>query len=274
MAGWPWRKEWFGLALLAGLAACAAPAPAPKPAVMFENDSYQGGGQALFEAAANECNVETVTALLQSGVDPNARDYRGRTALMVAVGSYDNYCPHFVTRTLLDGGAQPNLQDQRGDTALHWLVRLPRCNEASLQALAMLLQGGADPSLRNLAGRSATAAKEIQELITDSVTKVEQGNQLVAESGKLLSEIIENVRAVADTIAEISAASQEQAAGIEEVNKAVAQMDESVQQNAALVEEAASTSETSAQAARELRALMERFTVRPGRPAGEPEDRE
>ncbi len=129
--------------------------------------------------------------------------------------------------------------------------------------------------VRNLAGRSASAAKEIQALISDSVEKVEQGNQSVAESARLLGEIIENVQAVADTISEINAASQEQAQGIEEVNKAVAQMDQAVQQNAALVEEAASASETMANAARELRQRMEGFklnglTSSAGAPAAAP----
>jgi methyl-accepting chemotaxis protein len=123
--------------------------------------------------------------------------------------------------------------------------------------------------VRNLAGRSAAAAKEIQALITESVSKVEQGNELVAASGRILGEIIENVQAVADTVAEISASSQEQAQGIEEVNQAVAQMDQAVQQNAALVEEAASASEQMAAAARDLRALMQRFKVRSQAPQGD-----
>ncbi|MBI5522713.1 MAG: chemotaxis protein [Desulfarculus sp.] len=118
--------------------------------------------------------------------------------------------------------------------------------------------------VRNLAGRSSQAAKEIQTLITDSVAKVDQGNELVAESGRLLGEIITNVQHVADTIAEITAASQEQASGIEEVNKAVSQMDEAVQQNAALVEEAASASENMAAAAEELSAQMRQFKPRGG----------
>ncbi|MFH1035327.1 MAG: methyl-accepting chemotaxis protein [Pseudomonadota bacterium] len=116
--------------------------------------------------------------------------------------------------------------------------------------------------VRSLAGRSSQAAKEIQTLITDSVAKVEQGNDLVAESGRLLREIIGNVQQVADTVGEITAASQEQAAGIEEINKAVAQMDEAVQQNAALVEEATSSSEVMVRAARDLRGNMEQFKVR------------
>ncbi len=97
--------------------------------------------------------------------------------------------------------------------------------------------------VRNLAGRSATAAKEIKELIQDSVIKVDEGSKLVNESGERLHEIVESIQKVSDIVAEISAASEEQSAGIEEVNKAVGQMDEMTQQNAALVEEVAATSE-------------------------------
>jgi len=116
--------------------------------------------------------------------------------------------------------------------------------------------------VRNLAGRSAAAAKEIQALITDSVAKVEQGGELVAESGELLQEIIANVQNVADTVAEITAASQEQASGIEEINRAVTQMDQAVQQNAALVDEATGSSETMARAAQDLRQAMQQFKAR------------
>lgn len=119
--------------------------------------------------------------------------------------------------------------------------------------------------VRNLAGRSASAAKEIQALITESVGHVDQGNEMVEESGKLLSEIIENVGKVADTIAEVTAASQEQASGIEEINRAIAHMDDGVQQNAAMVEEAASASEEMAAVAEELRSQMSQFKIA-GRP--------
>lgn len=97
--------------------------------------------------------------------------------------------------------------------------------------------------VRNLAGRSASAAKEIKELIEDSVAKVTEGSKLVDESGKTLQEIISEVQKVTNVVGEISAASAEQASGIEEVNKAITQMDEMTQQNAALVEEAAAASE-------------------------------
>ncbi|HEY4369132.1 MAG TPA: methyl-accepting chemotaxis protein [Steroidobacteraceae bacterium] len=98
--------------------------------------------------------------------------------------------------------------------------------------------------VRNLAQRSATAAKEIKGLIGDSVEKVKAGTQLVDESGKSLSEIVASVKKVADIVAEISAASEEQAAGIDQVNTAVTQMDSVTQQNAALVEEASAASKS------------------------------
>ena len=93
--------------------------------------------------------------------------------------------------------------------------------------------------VRNLAQRSAAAAKEIKTLIGDSSGKVADGSRLVADAGATMAEIVDSVRRVTDIMGEISAASLEQTAGIEQINVAVAQMDEGTQQNAALVEEAA-----------------------------------
>ncbi len=93
--------------------------------------------------------------------------------------------------------------------------------------------------VRNLAQRSAAAAKEIKTLIDDSVDKVEEGSKQVAEAGKTMDEIVDSVKRVTDIMAEISAASQEQTSGIEQINQAITQMDQVTQQNAALVEEAA-----------------------------------
>ncbi len=98
--------------------------------------------------------------------------------------------------------------------------------------------------VRNLAQRSAAAAKEIKELITDSVGKVDAGSRLVDEAGKTMEEIVSSVKRVTDIMAEITAASQEQSSGIEQVNQAITQMDEVTQQNAALVEEAAAAAES------------------------------
>jgi methyl-accepting chemotaxis protein len=98
--------------------------------------------------------------------------------------------------------------------------------------------------VRNLAQRSAGAAKEIKALIGDSVEKVDGGSKLVDEAGKTMTEIVSSVKRVADIMGEITAASQEQSSGIEEVNRAIGQMDEMTQQNAALVEQAAAAAES------------------------------
>jgi len=98
--------------------------------------------------------------------------------------------------------------------------------------------------VRTLAQRSAAAAKEIKELISDSVAKVEDGTRLVDEAGATMDEIVNAVKRVTDIMSEISAASNEQSSGIEQVNQAVTQMDEVTQQNAALVEEAAAAAES------------------------------
>ena len=84
--------------------------------------------------------------------------------------------------------------------------------------------------VRNLAGRSASAAKEIKALIQDSVTKVGDGSRLVEQSGSTLVEIVSSVKKVAAIVGEITAASAEQADGIDQVSRAVSQMDESTQQ--------------------------------------------
>jgi methyl-accepting chemotaxis protein len=93
--------------------------------------------------------------------------------------------------------------------------------------------------VRNLAQRSAAAAKEIKELIGDSVDRVDLGTRLVTQAGSTMQEIVDSVKRVTDVMSEITAASQEQSAGIEQVNQAIAQMDEVTQQNAALVEQSA-----------------------------------
>ena len=118
--------------------------------------------------------------------------------------------------------------------------------------------------VRNLAGRSATAAKEIKALIQDSVHKVDEGSTLVTQSGATLEQIVGAVKKVTDIVAEIAAASQEQSAGIEQVNKAVMQLDELTQQNAALVEQASAASQSMAEQARGLNESMQRFRVGDG----------
>lgn len=113
--------------------------------------------------------------------------------------------------------------------------------------------------VRNLAQRSASAAKEIKDLINDSVGKVKAGTELVDESGNTLEGIVESVKKVTDIVAEIAAASHEQSAGIEQVNNAVMQMDEVTQQNAALVEEAAAASRTMQQQTHNMMSRLKFF---------------
>ncbi|GGB99779.1 methyl-accepting chemotaxis protein [Pseudoduganella buxea] len=118
--------------------------------------------------------------------------------------------------------------------------------------------------VRNLAQRSASAAKEIKALIGASVEQVEQGSRLVADAGGTMDEVVSSVKRVADIIGEIASASNEQSSGIAQVNQAIVQMDGVTQQNAALVEEAAAAAESLQQQADTLVALVGQFRIGTG----------
>ena len=115
--------------------------------------------------------------------------------------------------------------------------------------------------VRNLAQRSAGAAKEIKALIEDSVSKVDAGGKLVDETGEAMDDIVTSVQLVSDIVRGIAEASLEQSAGIEQVNQAVGQMDEITQQNAALVEQAAAASESLQNQAGKLAQLVDSFKL-------------
>jgi methyl-accepting chemotaxis protein len=115
--------------------------------------------------------------------------------------------------------------------------------------------------VRSLAQRSANAAKEIKELINDSVDKVDTGSRLVGQAGTTMQEVVESIRRVSDIVAEITAASQEQSTGIQEVSRALSQMDEVTQQNAALVEQATAATQSMQQQATELTRIVSTFTL-------------
>ncbi|MGB6054078.1 MAG: methyl-accepting chemotaxis protein [Burkholderiaceae bacterium] len=115
--------------------------------------------------------------------------------------------------------------------------------------------------VRNLAQRSAAAAKEIKTLIDDSVDKVDTGARLVDQAGATMQEIVESVKHVTDIMGEIMAASAEQSSGIEQINQAITQMDQVTQQNAALVEEAAAASESMQAQARQLAQVVGIFRI-------------
>lgn len=118
--------------------------------------------------------------------------------------------------------------------------------------------------VRNLASRSAEAAKEIQTLIQDSLGKVTDGTKLVDESGKALAEIVVRVKKVTDVMAEIASSSHEQTLGIEQVNNAITMMDDVTQQNAALVEEASAAAQALTEQASNLTQLISRYRVGEG----------
>lgn len=118
--------------------------------------------------------------------------------------------------------------------------------------------------VRNLAQRSAAAAKEIKTLISDSVEKVQSGSQLVDQAGQTMGEVVDSVKRVSDIMSEITAASQEQSTGIQEIGRAVAQMDEMTQQNSALVEQAAAAAESLEDQANQLTSSLEVFKLAAG----------
>ena len=115
--------------------------------------------------------------------------------------------------------------------------------------------------VRNLAQRSASAAKEVKILIGSSVEKVETGTRLVGQAGVSMREIVESVRRVTDIMSEITVASQEQTSGIEQINAAVAQMDQVTQQNSSLVEETATAAETMQDQAQKLAHSVSVFKI-------------
>jgi methyl-accepting chemotaxis protein len=113
--------------------------------------------------------------------------------------------------------------------------------------------------VRNLAGRSANAAREIKDLISDSIKKVTNGTELVNQSGETLQDIIAGVGKMGNVISEIAAASEEQSTGISQVNQAVASIDESTQQNAALAEETSAATMSMNETVQEMERLMSFF---------------
>ena len=115
--------------------------------------------------------------------------------------------------------------------------------------------------VRNLAQRSAAAAKEIKELIGDSVDKVQAGNKLVEQAGTTMHEVVASVKRVTDIMSEIMLASQEQSSGIEQINTAVTQMDDVTQQNAALVEEAAAAAQAMQDQVNSLNEVVSVFRI-------------
>jgi len=122
--------------------------------------------------------------------------------------------------------------------------------------------------VRNLAQRSATAAREIKTLIGDSVERIEQGGKLANQAGETMTQIVASVGHVNQIIAEITSASREQSAGIDQINRAIIQIDDVTQQNAALVEQSAAAAMSLQEQAQTLTAAISVFTIDTRAPAG------
>jgi methyl-accepting chemotaxis protein len=199
----------------------------------------------------NAENARQANALAVAASDAAARGGTVAEQVMSTMASIDESSRKIVDIiSVIDGIAfQTNI------LALNAAVEAARAGE---QGRGFAVVAG---EVRNLAGRSAEAAKEIKRLIDDSVSKVSAGTALVKQAGDSMQEIVDGVQRVTQVVAEISSASAEQSAGIAQVNHAIAQMDQSTQQNAALVEEALAAAQSLRQQAQALSQTMDQFRV-------------
>jgi methyl-accepting chemotaxis protein-1 (serine sensor receptor) len=210
------------------------------------SDLSQRTGEQAASLERTASSMEQLTATVRQNAD-NARQAsqlaanaseiatRGGEVVSAVVSTMDGISSS--SRKVVDIiGVIEGIAFQTNILALNAAVEAARAGE---QGRGFAVVAG---EVRSLAQRSASAAKEIKSLIGDSVSRVEDGSQLVSRAGQTMREILEAVGRVADIMGEISAASQEQSTGIEEVNRAVTQMDQATQQNAALVEQAAAAS--------------------------------
>ncbi len=224
------------------------------------NQRTQEQAAALEQTASS---MEEMTATVKQNADnarqanqlsSNARGHaeKGGQVVQRAVGAMDEI--NASSRKIADIiGVIDEIAFQTNLLALNAAVEAARAGEQG-RGFAVVAS-----EVRSLAQRSASAAKEIKDLIKDSVDKVRAGSELVDESGRTLTDIMAAVKRVSDIVAEIAAASEEQAQGIDQVNNALAQMDSMTQQNAALVEEASAASKSLEQQGQGLVAQVNQF---------------
>ncbi|WP_322403051.1 methyl-accepting chemotaxis protein [Massilia luteola] len=199
----------------------------------------------------NAENARQANQLAQSASDVAVRGGTVVAAVVTTMGSINESAGRIVDIIgVIDGIAfQTNI------LALNAAVEAARAGEQG-RGFAVVAS-----EVRNLAQRSASAAKEIKALIDDSVGKVNEGSRLVHQAGSTMEDVVDSVRRVTDIMAEITAASQEQEAGIEQINQAVSEMDAVTQQNAALVEEAAAAAQSLQDQSGELEQMVSTFRL-------------
>jgi methyl-accepting chemotaxis protein-1 (serine sensor receptor) len=181
----------------------------------------------------NADNARQANTLAQSASQVAARGGAVVTQVVATMGAINTS----ATRIADIIGVIDGIAFQTNILALNAAVEAARAGEQG-RGFAVVAS-----EVRNLAQRSAAAAKEIKSLIDDSVQKVHHGSELVDQAGATMGEIVGSINRVTDIMAEIMAASQEQSSGIEEVNRAIVQMDQATQQNAALVEQASTAAQ-------------------------------
>jgi methyl-accepting chemotaxis protein len=197
-------------------------------------------------------NADNARQANQLSINARAQAQKGGQVLQRTVGAMDEI--NTSSRKIADIiGVIDEIAFQTNLLALNAAVEAARAGEQG-RGFAVVAS-----EVRNLAQRSASAAKQIKDLINDSVDKVRAGSELVDESGRTLSDIMESVKRVSDIVAQIAAASEEQAQGIDQVNNALATMDSMTQQNAALVEEASAASKSLEQQGQGLVAQVGQF---------------
>ena len=216
----------------------------------------------LEETAAS---MEQITSTVRQSAD-NARQADELVSSATAVASKGGQVVEQVVQTMgAINDSSPKIVDiigvidgiafQTNILALNAAVEAARAGEQG-RGFAVVAS-----EVRNLAQRSASAAREIKDLINDSVQKVDAGNVLAADAGKAMSEVVDSVRRITTIMSDIVHAAQEQSSGIEQVNQAITQIDEMTQQNAALVEQAAAASESLRQQAGALSDAVSVFTL-------------
>jgi len=210
-------------------------------------------------------NMDTLSSTVKQNAD-NAKEanHLAQTASDVAQKGGEMVADVVKTMSAINESAQ-KIEDiisvidgiafQTNILALNAAVEAARAGE---QGRGFAVVAG---EVRNLAGRSAGAAKEIKELITDSVSKTAEGTKQVETAGATMQEIVTSVKHVSDIIGEIASASSEQSVGISQINEAIIKMDDTTQQNTALVEEAAAAAESMMEQADELMKTMSVFSI-------------